>query len=261
MATLRTPEKGCPWDIEQTFESISHYTIEEAYEVVDAISRNDIVDLKDELGDLLLQVVFHSRIAEEDGHFDFKDVVDAISEKMIRRHPYVFGTEEERAAGPQSGMWDRIKQQEKADKGESPQSVLDGVPVGMPAMTRSVKLQKKAAKAGFDWPSVEPVLNKLREEMDELQEELMPEKQEQEDNATRLEEEYGDILFCVANLGRKLKIDPETAMRKANSKFIRRFTRIEDMMKADGISIEETDLETLDNFWERVKAEERENKA
>ncbi len=252
MAALRAPETGCPWDIEQTFQSIAHYTIEEAYEVVDAIERNDLADLKDELGDLLLQVVFHSRMAEEAGHFSFGDVVEAISEKMLRRHPHVFGTDEERAIGAQSGMWDRIKREEKAARGQKLKSILDDVPVGMPAFIRSVKLQKKAAKTGFDWQEVSPIFDKVREELGELEDEI-----HKSDNQQRQEEEFGDLLFILANLGRRLKIDPEEALRKANTKFVRRFSRIEEMFAEEGRTMGVEELEVLDAYWERVKAEEK----
>ncbi len=252
MVALRTPGTGCPWDIEQTFQSIARYTIEEAYEVVDAIERNDLADIKDELGDLLLQVVFHSRIAEEAGHFKFGDVVQAISEKMLRRHPYVFGTAEEREAGPKSGMWEQIKHEEKVAKGQKPTGILDDVPVNMAALARSIKLQKKAAKTGFDWPEVLPVFDKIREELEELEDEVG-----QADNQQRMEEEYGDLLFVMANLGRHLKIDPETALRKANNKFVRRFSRIEEIYSEEGREMGVEKLEDLDACWERVKAEER----
>ncbi len=252
MVALRTPVTGCPWDLEQTFQSIAHYTIEEAYEVVDAIERNDLADLKDELGDLLLQVVFHSRMAEEAGHFSFGDVVEAICEKMLRRHPHVFGTDEERAAGAQSGMWDRIKQEDESSKADKVRSILDDVPVGMPAFIRSVKLQKKAAKTGFDWPDISPIFDKVREELAELEAEI-----DTPDNKQRQEEEFGDLLFILANLGRRLKIDPEEALRKANTKFVRRFSRIEEMYVEEGRTMGVEELDVLDAYWERVKAEEK----
>lgn len=253
---LRTPDTGCPWDLKQTHQSISHYAIEEAYEFVDAAERNDDDDMRDELGDMLLQVVFHARIAEEDGRFDFGDVVESISDKMIRRHPYVFGTEEEKARGSYPGLWDEIKAAEKAAKGieddERVISALDGVPVGMSAVTRCVKLQKKAAKVGFDWAEVAPVFDKVREELDELQDEVV-----EETEFEKIEEEFGDLLFCVINLGRKLGIDPETAMRKANNKFVRRFSGVEALFRDEGRDIDGSTLEEMDEKWNLVKAGEK----
>ncbi len=256
MKALRTPETGCPWDIKQTHQSISHYAIEEAYEFVDAVERNDDADMRDELGDMLLQVVFHARIAEEDGRFDFGDVVEGISDKMIRRHPYVFGTDEEKARGSYPGLWDEIKAAEKAAKGiddsEQVASALDGVPVGMSALTRCSKLHKKAVKVGFDWDEIPPVFDKVREELGELQEEV-------EDGTAfeKIEEEYGDLLFCIAGLGAKLNIDPETAMRKANNKFVRRFTAVEELFRKEGREIEGATLEEMDEKWDLVKATEK----
>lgn len=253
MAALRTPYTGCPWDLEQTFATIAPYTIEEAYEVADAIARGDLVDLKDELGDLLLQVVYHARMAEEQKAFGFDDVVDAITVKMIRRHPHVFGSEAERAAGAAPGFWDRIKAEEKAAKG-STSYILDDVPVGLPALTRAVKLQKKAAKVGFDWPSLAPVLAKLKEELGELEAELARAPREGSAETTALEEELGDLLFVIANVARHLKIDPEAALRGCNEKFVRRFRYIEDRLAEDGRAPSESTLEEMDHLWDEAKS-------
>ena len=234
MAALRTPGTGCPWDLEQTFKTIAPYTIEEAYEVADAIERGDMADLKDELGDLLLQVVYHARIAEEQQAFAFGDVADAITTKMIRRHPHVFGSEAERAAGAAPGFWERIKAAERADAlqagSASEPSILDGVPAGLPALTRALKLQNKAASVGFDWPSLGPVFDKLKEELGELEEVLVG--GEARSDRTKIEEEFGDLLFVVANVARHLKVDPEAALRAANQKFTRRFHAIERKLAA-----------------------------
>ncbi len=253
MAALRNPETGCPWDQVQTFATIAPYTIEEAYEVADAIARDDIVHLKDELGDLLLQVVYHARMAEERDAFAFGDVVEAVTTKMIRRHPHVFGTDEERAAGVTSGFWERAKDKEKPDG--SPRGVLDGVPVGLPALTRAIKLQNKAAKVGFDWPSLAPVFAKLHEEIGELETEIADAK----DKADRaaVEEEFGDLLFVVANVARHLKIDPETALRAANEKFTRRFRYIEEQLAQRGSSPAQSDLAEMDALWDEAKAGEK----
>ena len=230
MAALRDPDTGCPWDQQQNFATIAPYTIEEAYEVADAIARDDLADLKDELGDLLLQVVYHARMAEEQGAFAFGDVVEAVTTKMIRRHPHVFGSEAERAAGVTSGFWERAKAAEKA--GTERRGVLDDVPVTLPALTRAIKLQNKAAKVGFDWPSLAPVFDKLNEEIAELQAEIA-EGKDGPDRAA-IEEEFGDLLFVVANVARHLKLDPEAALRGANDKFARRFRYIEAQLAAPG---------------------------
>lgn len=237
MAALRTPGTGCPWDLQQTFRTIAPYTIEEAYEVADAIERGDMADLKDELGDLLLQVVYHARIAEEQKAFAFDDVAEAITEKMIRRHPHVFGSAAERAAGAAPGFWERIKAEERAsaqgNETDAPKpSVLDGVPEALPALTRAIKLQNKAAKVGFDWPSLAPVFDKLREELRELEDVLGGGKEPS--GRAKIEEEFGDLLFVVANVARHLKLDPETALRAANQKFTRRFHAIERRLAEDG---------------------------
>lgn len=277
MAALRTPVTGCPWDLDQTFETIAPYTIEEAYEVADAIDRRDMPDLCEELGDLLLQVVYHARIADEAGTFDFADVVDGITRKMIRRHPHVFGDPAQRTGVLAPGFWERIKAEERAEKaaaraaaankdrpsadataemasrstGEPSASVLNGVPVGMPALTRAVKLQSKAAKVGFDWPSLAPVIAKLAEESSEL-----AEAQGKGDPA-QIEEEYGDLLFVVANIGRHLAVDPEAALRRANAKFERRFGRVEALLAARGRTPAQSNLAEMDGLWDIVKAEER----
>lgn len=256
MAALRTPGTGCPWDLEQTFATIAPYTIEEAYEVADAIAHDDIVGLKDELGDLLLQVVYHARMAQEQDAFAFDDVVDAITRKMIRRHPHVFGTAEERAAGAAPGFWDRIKAQEKGDEA-STGSLLDEVPTALPALTRAIKLQSKAAKVGFDWPSLSPVLAKLKEELAELEDAIAKSAAGSETGARAIDEEFGDLLFVVANLARHLKLDPETSLRAANQKFVGRFRYIEERLAADGRTPSDSDLAEMDALWDDAKAKER----
>jgi ATP diphosphatase len=259
MAALRTPGIGCPWDLEQTFKTIAPYTIEEAYEVADAIEKGDLGGLKDELGDLLLQVVYHARMAEEDGAFAFADVAEGITAKMIRRHPHVFGSEAERAAGAAPGFWERIKAKEKPPAAGG---VLDDVGVAMPALTRAVKLQDKAAKVGFDWPSLAPVFDKLKEELAELEHAVAARDNEMGRAAapadqTTMIEEFGDLLFVVANVARHLKIDPEGALRSANQKFIRRFGRIEELLAAQGRSPMQSTLSEMDRLWDQAKAEER----
>ncbi|MCK5090467.1 MAG: nucleoside triphosphate pyrophosphohydrolase [Hyphomicrobiaceae bacterium] len=255
MAGLRTPGTGCPWDLEQTFATIAPYTIEEAYEVADAIEHDDIAGLKDELGDLLLQVVYHARMAQEQDAFAFDDVVDAITTKMIRRHPHVFGTAEERAAGAAPGFWDRIKAQEKGDEA-STGSLLDEVPTALPALTRAIKLQSKAAKVGFDWPSLSPVLAKLKEELAELEDAIAKSAAGSETSARAIDEEFGDLLFVVANLARHLKLDPEASLRAANQKFVRRFRYIEERLAADGRTPSDSDLAEMDALWNDAKAKE-----
>ena len=252
MARLRDPEGGCPWDLEQNFETIAPYTIEEAYEVADAIEQGDMAELRDELGDLLFQVVFHARMAEELKAFDFNDVVRAICEKMIRRHPHVFGDEEQREAGAVKGRWEEIKAEEKAAKQKKLESILDDVPLSLPALTRAVKLQNRAARVGFDWPDTSLVIDKLNEEMLELSTELA-----QGGDADRIEDEMGDLLFVYANLARHLKVDPEKALRRANAKFRRRFGRIEEKLAAEGRKPEDSTLEEMDALWDEAKREER----
>jgi nucleoside triphosphate diphosphatase len=257
MAALRTPGTGCPWDLAQNFSTIAPFTIEEAYEVADAIERQDTTGLKDELGDLLLQVVYHARIAEEQGAFAFADVADAITRKMIRRHPHVFGTAAERAAGAAPGFWERIKDAERAaaPAPTEDQSILEDVPAGLPGLTRAVKLQNKAAKVGFDWPSLAPVFDKLKEELAELEEAVAgsgaAKRQE------KIEEEFGDLLFVVANVARHLKLDPESSLRGANQKFIRRFHAIERKLAQQGRTPSQSTLEEMDRLWDEAKAAEK----
>ena len=258
MAALRTPVTGCPWDLVQTFETIAPYTIEEAYEVADAIARRDLAGLRDELGDLLLQVVYHARMAEEQGAFAFADVVDAIAAKMLRRHPHVFGSAAERAAGAAPGFWERIKGEEKAQTAEPTAGVLDNVPVALPALTRAVKLQMKAAAVGFDWPSLKEVFDKLKEELGELEAVLGPGPASAVRAADQqaITEELGDLLFVIANLARHLKIEPETVLRHANAKFERRFAGIERKLARLGKTPHQSDLAEMDRLWDEVKAEE-----
>ena len=270
MAALRTPVTGCPWDLEQTYATIAPYTIEEAYEVADAIEKDDRGALKEELGDLLLQVVYHAQIAKEESAFDFGDVADAVTRKMIRRHPHVFGTPEQRAAGIGPGFWERIKAEEKREQagvrpmGRTPSStpsLLDDVPAKFPALTRAVKLQNKAAKVGFDWPDLAPVLAKMREELAELEAEITgvmsdPQGLTRQQRA-KIEEEFGDLLFVLANVGRWLQIDPEAAGRKANAKFERRFRRIEALLSERGKTPAQSDLTEMDALWDQAKAEEK----
>lgn len=257
MARLRAPVGGCPWDLEQDFKSIAPYTIEEAYEVAEAIETGDRAELRDELGDLLLQVVFHAQMASEEGSFAFGDVVQAINEKMIRRHPHVFGDEEARHAGAVKGRWEEIKAAEKAAKNATSAkpgktSLLDDVPYALPALVRAVKLQDKAARVGFDWPDISLVIDKLNEEMLEVSQELAA-----GGDADRLEDEMGDLLFVYANLARHLKVDPEAALRRANAKFRRRFGRIEDWLAEQGKRPEDSSLEEMDALWNAAKREER----
>ncbi|MDN5786817.1 nucleoside triphosphate pyrophosphohydrolase [Pseudorhodobacter sp.] len=254
MARLRDPTGGCPWDLEQDFASIAPYTIEEAYEVADAIARRDWPELKGELGDLLFQSVYHAQLADDAGLFDFEDVVAAISDKMISRHPHVFGGESNAKSSTQQTVdWERIKAAERSGRREA--RVLDGVALGLPALTRAVKLQKRAARVGFDWPSTDQVLDKIIEESRELV--------EARDSLTEAEqvEEFGDLLFVMANLARHLGIDPETALRGANSKFSRRFGRIEDWLTEAGKTPDQSDLAEMDALWDRAKAEEKALKA
>ena len=267
MAALRTPKTGCPWDLEQTFATIAPYTIEEAYEVADAIERGNFDDLKQELGDLLFQSVYHARMAEEEGTFTFDDVVEAITAKMIRRHPHVFGTPEERAAGAAPGFWSRIKEEEKADTQNSGNSttaissLLDDVPLALPGLTRALKLQSKAAKVGFDWPSLTNVVDKLKEEIAEFEdaiEDIPADKRTKETmRGSAIEEELGDILFVLANVARHLKIDPETALRSANQKFTRRFAYIEKRLADEDRSPEQSTLDEMDGYWNEIRAKDK----
>ncbi|WP_371059401.1 nucleoside triphosphate pyrophosphohydrolase [Rhodosalinus sp. 5P4] len=250
MARLRDPERGCPWDVEQDFASIAPYTIEEAYEVADAIERGAWDELEGELGDLLLQVIFHAQIADEKGLFDFDSVADRISEKMIARHPHVFGDDSrDKSAEQQTRDWEAIKAAERAAK--NAHGVLDDVAVGLPALLRAVKLQKRAARVGFDWPETGQVLDKIAEEARELVEArdtLGPDE---------IEAEMGDLLFVMANLARHLEVDPEAALRRANAKFTRRFRAIEAALAAEGRRPEDSTLDEMDALWDRAKALER----
>ena len=250
MARLRDPDGGCEWDLEQTFATIAPYTVEEAYEVADAIERNDLTDLRDELGDLLLQVVFHARMAQEQDAFSFDDVATAISEKMIRRHPHVFGQEAQRSSAEQTRAWEVIKAQERAGKGRD-ESLLDDVPVGLPGLTRAVKLSRRAAGVGFVWPTVDHVLEKLDEEVAELRAEIAA------GDLAKARDELGDVLFVVANIARTLEIDPEDAVRATNAKFARRFRFIEAALKARGKTPDQSDLAEMDALWDAAKAAER----
>ena len=255
MARLRDKETGCPWDVEQSFATIAPYTIEEAYEVADAIARDDLDALKEELGDLLLQVVYHAQMASELERFDFADVVDAIARKMIRRHPHVFAdaSRDEFLTGD---MWQRIKAEEKVERGTAAEgAMLDDVPLALPALTRAVKLQKRAAEVGFDWPSLAPVLDKAEEEIAELKTAIAEERGEARDShAKRVAEEFGDLLFVMANIARHLKVDPEAALRDANAKFVRRFKSIEAALAKIGRKPEDATLEEMDALWDEAKA-------
>lgn len=307
MAALRTPVTGCPWDLEQTFATIAPYTLEEAYEVADAIARGDMANLEEELGDLLLQVVYHARMAEEAGSFRFAHVVDRITAKMIRRHPHVFGDENARSPEDVNGLWDRIKAEERAEKRDGgsalpvPTSILADVPMALPALVRAVKLQDKAAKVGFDWPSLAPVFAKMREELVELEEVALAADPRRGGQATRhalaeaqpaevpaasglpaqagisarisarnserasdaaindaaIKEEFGDLLFVMANVARHLKIDAEDALRGANAKFTRRFRHIEARLAEDGRTPAQSTLEEMDRLWDEVRAADK----
>jgi ATP diphosphatase len=258
MAALRHPETGCQWDLAQTFASIAPYTIEEAHEVAEAISRGDMADLCDELGDLLLQVVFHARMAEETGAFAFADVVEAITAKLIRRHPHVFGDAKDLPPDQVKALWDSIKAAEKqarsARRGEGTAaraSRLDSVPAGLPAMQRAVKLQQKAATVGFDWPGPEPVLAKIREELDEVTEALAG------GQTAAIHDEVGDLLFAVVNLARHAGVDPDTALGGTNAKFVRRFRQVELALAAENVAIEDASLEAMEAHWQAAKHTER----
>ncbi|MGJ8583218.1 MAG: nucleoside triphosphate pyrophosphohydrolase [Marinosulfonomonas sp.] len=253
MRRLRDPETGCPWDIEQDFDSIAPYTIEEAYEVADAIERQNWPDLEGELGDLLFQAVYHAQIGAERGHFDFQSVTKAISDKMVARHPHVFGDESrDKSAEQQTLDWEKVKAKERAKTQDV--GALDGVAVGLPALTRALKLQNRAARVGFDWPSTDEVLDKIVEESAELVEArdtLGPEE---------LTEEFGDLLFVMANLARHLDIDPEAALRAANGKFTKRFQGVERKLLEIGKRPETSDLQEMDAFWDEIKREEKNSK-
>ena len=256
MSRLRAPDTGCAWDIKQTFKTIVPYTIEEAYEVKDAIERDDMSDLCDELGDLLLQVVYHAEIAKERGAFDFHDVVQSITAKMLRRHPHVFGTQKQRQNGLQAGEWERIKTIERAEKEaakgttlmQEPEQLLDHVPATLPALTRALKLQKRAATVGFDWDNIDLVFDKLREEFEELKTEYA-----KADAAEQQLDEMGDILFVAVNLARHLKIDPEVALNSTNAKFINRFNFVEKELHKLGRELKEASLEEMEALWQSAK--------
>ena len=259
MARLRDPASGCPWDIAQTFATIAPYTIEEAYEVADAIDRGDLPALKDELGDLLLQVVFHARMAEEQGAFAFGDVVAAINDKMIRRHPHVFAGAAVEDAEAQTRAWDEHKRRERDAAGHADTSALAGIARGLPEWQRAMKLQQKAAKVGFDWPGPEPVIAKLHEEIEEVRVEFAALTESPGDAAVRdrLEDEIGDLVFVCANLARHAKVDVGTALRRANLKFERRFRMMETLAAADGLELASLSLEAQDRYWDRAKAVEK----
>ena len=250
MVQLRDPDGGCPWDVEQTFQTIAPYTLEEAYEVADAIERGDWNELKSELGDLLFQVVFHARMAEEQGLFAFDDVANAIADKLERRHPHVFGDEVARPDGAaQKARWEDIKAGER--KAKAQHGVLDDVPVGLPALARAAKLTKRAARVGFDWPSTDEVFDKFVEEVAELRAEIAA------GDVEKAREEIGDLLFVLANLARKLGVEPEDALRGTNAKFVRRFAFIEAELAKDGRTPEQSDLAEMDGLWNAAKAVER----
>lgn len=261
MAALRTPGSGCPWDLEQSYATVVPYTIEEAYEVADAVARGDRADLRDELGDLLLQVVFHARMAEEEGAFDFGGVVEAITEKLVRRHPHVFGEVAELSPEAVKGLWAAIKAEEKRARAErraanglpaeAETGALSGVPLPLPALTRAVKLQEKASRVGFDWNDARQVLAKIREETDELEEALAA------GGTDAIKDEMGDMLFAMVNLARHAGVDPEAALRGTNEKFVRRFTHLEEALKAEGRRPEEAELNEMEALWQAAKRAER----
>lgn len=259
MVALRAPGTGCPWDIEQNFDTIAPYTIEEAYEVADAIARGDFEDLRQELGDLLLQVVYHAQMAEEIGEFAFGDVVEAVTTKMIRRHPHVFGDDQARGAGMAKGMWEAIKAEEKAEKREARlargldaedhgNGFLDGVPVAFPALTRALKIQEKAARVGFDWKEAGPILDKIEEEIAELREAMGKADQ------AAMQDEFGDVLFALVNFGRHLNIDSEAALSGTNDKFRKQFHHVERELDATGSSLQEASLEEMEALWQQAKS-------
>lgn len=247
MAKLRDPAQGCPWDREQTFKTIAPYTVEEAYEVADAIERQDLAALREELGDLLLQVVYHARMAEEAGLFGFEQVAAGIGDKLVARHPHVFGTAEIEDAAQQTRDWESRKAHERAAKAQA--GVLDGIPLGLPSLTRAEKLQKRAARVGFDWPELAPVFGKIHEELDELEREISGQGAD-----SRVADELGDVLFAVTNLARKLGVDPEQALRGTNRKFERRFRHVETRLAEQGKQPQQASLEEMDRHWDEAKA-------
>jgi ATP diphosphatase len=253
MEKLRDPNGGCPWDLKQTFASIVPYTIEEAYEVADAIEQGNIDHIQEELGDLLFQVVFYAQLGKEQQHFDFEGIAHTVAEKLIRRHPHVFDTPSDKTLEQLDSAWDAIKQQEQLSKNGTTQvSILDNIPIGMAPLIRAQKLQKRCAKVGFDWPQVEPVLDKVKEEIDEVEQELAKTTLDKD----KIEEEIGDLLFAVVNLSRHLEIDAETAIRKANAKFARRFQQVESTIAQQGKSLDATSLEGMEIIWQQVKKQE-----
>jgi ATP diphosphatase len=254
MAALRTPGSGCPWDLEQNFATIAPYTIEEAYEVADAIARGNLDDLKDELGDLLLQVVFHARMAQEQDAFAFDDVVEAITSKLVRRHPHVFADADGKTAKAVEGLWERIKAEERAGRPEPPKGALAGVPLALPALTRALKLQDKAGRVGFDWNDPRAVLAKIREEADEIEAEF------DKKDRSKAAAEVGDLLFAVVNLARHLQADPESILRDTNAKFERRFASIEAALVARGKLPKDASLAEMDALWDEAKTAEKAGK-
>lgn len=255
MAALRNPDGGCPWDLEQDFSTIRHYTIEEAYEVADAIERQDFDDLKDELGDLILQPIYHAQMASERGLFDIGDVILAITTKLIRRHPHVFGQEAAASAGGAKAKWEEIKADERArraaKRAEEPGSILDDVPNALPALARAEKLSKRAASVDFDWPDWRQTLAKVEEELSEVREAA------ETADSQKVAEEVGDLLFAAANLARKLGVDAEAALRDANLKFSRRFRHVEERSREDGVPLAQAGLERLDGYWNEIRSAER----
>ncbi len=252
MARLRDPETGCAWDVAQDFSTIAPYTIEEAYEVADAVQRDDMVELKEELGDLLFQVVFHSQMAKEAGTFQIADVIEAINSKMVRRHPHVFGAADTRTADQQVAAWEVIKAEERAAKGQhgAEESALDGVALALPALLRAEKLQKRAARVGFDWTDPAPIFDKLQEETDEVRDAISS------GDPDRIEDELGDLLFVAANLSRRLSVDPEQALRRANAKFERRFRAMEILARSENRDFAALDIDAQEALWQQVKRNE-----
>ncbi|MEM7027539.1 MAG: nucleoside triphosphate pyrophosphohydrolase [Pseudomonadota bacterium] len=248
MKRLRDPDTGCPWDREQTIDSIKGFTIEEAYEVVDAIERNNMEDLKDELGDLLFHVVFYSELADEKGNFDIQEVIAQVCEKLERRHPHVFSDMTLQSSDEVKALWEKTKREERQSIEKNKQSILDDISPHMPALMRAIKLQKRAASVDFDWQDIDSVIDKVQEELDELREAVT-----QNSNTAHIKEEMGDLLFCCINLARKLRIDPETTLRQTNDKFIYRFQYIEEQLIKNGLNLENATLEEMDRLWNQAK--------